>query len=299
MVALDDLVRDPGDGAADIVRAKQDGQASLLPGLTGPVVKGLGALGSISALALREGMRQLIAVVGVLSFGLIAIGASASGGGHGVSSQPVAAPAARATANPENTLRAGVARETGREIAGDLSGRRPVAHVFGLLVPIADATLPDDPDLLPNAPRDYRAGWHEGIDFPARRGTPVRAAAAGVIVRIDHEQAEWGADALAAATEQAKALGYTPEETLDRIRGRQVWIDHGGGIVTRYAHLDSVADLRAGARVERGEVIGTVGSSGYEEGGPHLHFEVRIAEDYLGDGLEGEALLRAIARAFE
>jgi len=110
---------------------------------------------------------------------------------------------------------------------------------------------------------------------------------------------EWGADALAAATEQAKALGYPPEETLDRIRGRQVWIDHGGGIVTRYAHLDSVADLRVGARVERGVAIGTVGSSGYEEGGPHLHFEVRVGEGYLGDGLEGEALLRTIARAFE
>jgi len=91
----------------------------------------------------------------------------------------------------------------------------------------------------------------------------------------------------------------TPDETLDRIRGRQVWIDHGRHIVTRYAHLDSVTDLFVGESVQSGQVIGTVGSSGFEEGGPHLHFEVRIRDDYLGDWLDGDALLRAITRAFE
>jgi len=69
--------------------------------------------------------------------------------------------------------------------------------------------------------------------------------------------------------------------------------------VTRYAHLETVADLQVGETVTRGQVIGTVGSSGFEEGGPHLHFEIRVGGDYLGDWLEGDELVRVIARAFD
>jgi len=167
------------------------------------------------------------------------------------------------------------------------------------LIPIDGAEIPTAPELLPNSPREYRAGWHEGVDFPADRGTPVRAAAAGTVVRVDRDFVDWDAAAMKAALEAALALGYTPEETLDRIRGRQVWIDHGRQVVTRYAHLDAVADLRVGETVMRGQVIGTVGSSGFEEGGPHLHFEVRIRDDYLGDWLEGDELVRVITRSFD
>jgi murein DD-endopeptidase MepM/ murein hydrolase activator NlpD len=127
----------------------------------------------------------------------------------------------------------------------------------------------------------------------------VRAAADGTVIRIDRDFVDWDAESLGAALDAALALGYTPEETLDRIRGRQVWIDHGRQIETRYAHLDSVADLFVGERVRRGQLIGTVGSSGFEEGGPHLHFEVRVRDDYLGDWLEGDALVRAITRSFD
>jgi len=171
--------------------------------------------------------------------------------------------------------------------------------VRGLLVPIDGAEIPTEPELLPNSPREYRAGWHEGIDFPADRGTTVRAAASGTVVRVDRDFVDWDAAALDAALEAAIVLGYTPDETLDRIRGRQVWIDHGRHVVTRYAHLDAVADLRAGETVTRGQVIGTVGSSGFEGGGPHLHLEVRIGDDYLGDWLEGDELVRVITRSFE
>jgi murein DD-endopeptidase MepM/ murein hydrolase activator NlpD len=180
---------------------------------------------------------------------------------------------------------------------GQGRGISPV--VRGLLLPIEGAEIATAPELLPNSPREYRAGWHEGIDFAADRGTPVRAAASGTVVRVDREFVDWDAATLSAALEAATALGYTPDETLDRIRGRQVWIDHGRQIVTRYAHLDSVADLYVGETVTRGQPIGAVGSSGFEEGGPHLHFEVRVGLDYLGDWLEGEELVRAITRSFE
>ena len=84
----------------------------------------------------------------------------------------------------------------------------------------------------------------------------------------------------------------TTEEALDKFRGRQVWVEHQGGIVTRYAHLSGVAPgVGVGATVTRGLVVGYVGESGTPESvsNPgseyHLHFEVRIGDGYLGKGL--------------
>lgn len=169
--------------------------------------------------------------------------------------------------------------------------------VSGLCVPV-DAPLSTRLELLPGAPREYRSGVHEGIDFPAPAGAPVRAAAAGTIVRIDREYAEWSERERAAALAAAARLGATPSETLDRIRGRQVWIDHGDGIVTRYAHLESVADLGVGDRLEAGAVVGAVGASGLPEGGAHLHFEIRVDDQYLGEDLAPDEILYVLARAF-
>jgi murein DD-endopeptidase MepM/ murein hydrolase activator NlpD len=204
--------------------------------------------------------------------------------------------APRATADPANTARVDLAHPIGSSPG---QGRGISPAVRGLLLPVENGEITTAPELLPNSPRDYRAGWHEGIDFAADRGTPVRAAASGIVVRVDREFVDWDTDALNAALEAAVALGYTPDETLDRIRGRQVWIDHGRKVVTRYAHLESVADLYVGETVTRGQVIGAVGSSGFEEGGPHLHFEGRVGEGYLGDWLEGDELVRVLTRSFE
>ncbi len=87
---------------------------------------------------------------------------------------------------------------------------------------------------------------HTGIDFRAPSGTPVKAAAAGKIVESGH------------------AGGY----------GNMVEIDHGNGITSRYAHL-SVLDVDVGETVQKGTVIGRVGSTGRSTG-PHLHYETRI-----------------------
>lgn len=202
------------------------------------------------------------------------------------------------TADPTVTARADPVADRGRSSDDGHAVRRSV-RVRGLLLPVDGVTLPTDDELLPNAERTYRGGWHEGIDFPAPAGTPVRAVAAGVVVRVDREFVDWPADSERAALAEATRLGYTPDATLDLIRGRQVWIDHGGGIVSRYAHLDAVEGLAIGARVERGTIVGTVGSTGYPEGGPHLHLEIRTGQSYLGDGLTGEALHTAVAAAFD
>jgi murein DD-endopeptidase MepM/ murein hydrolase activator NlpD len=87
---------------------------------------------------------------------------------------------------------------------------------------------------------------HEGIDIRAPRGTPVRAAEAG---RVIHSGGGLGA------------------------YGRVVIIKHTGRYSTVYAHHDKLK-VSKGQFVEKGDVLGTVGTSG-NASGPHLHFEVR------------------------
>jgi murein DD-endopeptidase MepM/ murein hydrolase activator NlpD len=241
-------------------------------------------------------MRPLLAIVGVAT--LAATLALATTARDAPDPSPSASPIVHATADPAVTARVSPTEAYGRIALDDrLDRTRRVAS--GLRLPIDGALLPTDAELLPNAPRDFRAGWHEGIDFPADRGTPVRAVAAGTIARVDRDFADWSAEEREAALVEALRLGYTPSSTLDRIRGRQVWIDHGNGILSRYAHLEDVAEIAVGARVESGTVIGFVGSTGYPEGGPHLHLEVRLGESYLGDGLAGDALVAGVSTAFD
>jgi murein DD-endopeptidase MepM/ murein hydrolase activator NlpD len=172
----------------------------------------------------------------------------------------------------------------------------PASALEGFAAPVG-YTLPDEPELLPGSPREYRGGFHEGIDFPLSFEMPVAAAKAGKIVRIDSAYVEWSVDEQIQGEDVGFKLGYTPEAVLDKLRGRQVWIDHGHGVVTRYAHLQSVELFSVGSIVEQGVVIGRVGNSG-TKAGPHLHIEIRVGDSYLGDGLSGDALLRVLRRAF-
>jgi len=95
-------------------------------------------------------------------------------------------------------------------------------------------------------PFSGQQSMHEGIDFPAGAGTPIVAAASGKIVF-----AEW-----------------------HPAYGKMVEIDHGNGLVSRYAHTSNVF-VKEGDLVVRGQRIATVGSTGRSTG-PHLHFEVRL-----------------------
>jgi murein DD-endopeptidase MepM/ murein hydrolase activator NlpD len=230
-------------------------------------------------------VRIVLAILSVVLFGVVAVTASGSA--------PLAAGPAPA---PHYTPAPAVAT-TPLEI-GD-RGARTYMRLWGMFaLPIEGGDIPAVVELLPGAPRDYRAGIHEGIDFPVPTDTPVLAAASGTVARVDVSFLDWSREQQDAALYEAVTLGYTPAATLDRIRGRQVWIDHGKGVITRYAHLSAVEPLVVGQRVEAGALIGQVGSSGYPQGGPHLHFEVRIGDDFYGDGLSGEVLVRAVSRLF-
>ncbi len=172
-------------------------------------------------------------------------------------------------------------------------------RLSGFISPIEGACLPQSDYLMPNAPREYRFGIHEGVDFYSvdncvtiDRGHPVLAAAAGRVVRADHDYRPLTAAELEELLARSERQGYTDDEALDRFRGRQVWIDHGNGVITRYCHLDGIPeDVREGVRVPQGHVIGYVGDSGTPESvtNPgveiHLHWEVWVDGSYLGKGL--------------
>ncbi|MEG0797258.1 MAG: peptidoglycan DD-metalloendopeptidase family protein [Acidaminococcaceae bacterium] len=89
------------------------------------------------------------------------------------------------------------------------------------------------------------ADFHPGIDIAASYGAPVYASASGYVAK-----AGWNG-------------GY----------GRYVRLEHAEGLTTAYGHMSALA-VEAGSQVQRGAIIGYVGSSGYSTG-PHVHFEVR------------------------
>ena len=100
---------------------------------------------------------------------------------------------------------------------------------------------------------------HTGVDYAAPTGTPVRSV-------LDSEVVFAGPKG-----------GY----------GQLVELRHSDGTTTRYAHLDRI-DVSLGQRLTRGELVGTVGSTG-QSTGPHLHFEVR----QNGQPIDPEPFLRA------
>lgn len=96
------------------------------------------------------------------------------------------------------------------------------------------------------------AHFHTGVDMAAPLGTPVTAAADGVVVAVGHT-----------------SVGY----------GNFVIIAHGGGIATLYGHL-LATQVAVGDQVLRGQQIGREGSTGYSTG-PHLHFELRVNDQVV------------------
>jgi murein DD-endopeptidase MepM/ murein hydrolase activator NlpD len=179
------------------------------------------------------------------------------------------------------------------------------AALTGFIYPIAGACLPQGEQLMPNAPRAYRDGIHEGVDFygvdnctAIGLGTPVVAVKAGRVIRIDHDYVDLTPQTLAAIR-----ANPTSASSLDAFRGRQIWLDHGDGVVTRYCHLSGVVPgLQVNDIVAQGTTIAYVGESGtpgsVESQGSefHLHWEVRVGDSYLGAGQDA-AQVRALYTA--
>lgn len=95
-------------------------------------------------------------------------------------------------------------------------------------------------------PLNGRSALHTGLDFPSEPGTPILAAAGGVVVAQEYHQAY----------------------------GNLVEIDHGNDLVSRYSHASRVF-VKKGDLVKRGQKIAEVGTTGRSTG-PHLHFEVLV-----------------------
>lgn len=92
-----------------------------------------------------------------------------------------------------------------------------------------------------------RQAMHKGVDFAAAIGTPVYATGDGVV-----------------KSTRVASNGY----------GKEVVVDHGFGLTTRYGHLHEIL-VQEGQQIKRGTIIGTIGDSG-KSTGPHLHYEVRV-----------------------
>ena len=95
-------------------------------------------------------------------------------------------------------------------------------------------------------PFNGNKAFHEGLDFTANTGTPIRAAADGIVSSV----------------EQGGAYG------------KLVKIEHGAGLETRYAHTSKIL-VKVGERVIKGQIVAEVGSTGRSTG-PHLHYEIRL-----------------------
>lgn len=95
-------------------------------------------------------------------------------------------------------------------------------------------------------PINGRSALHTGLDFPAATGTPIHAAAGGIVTAIESH----------------------PEY------GQLLELTHGNGLVTRYAHCAAIS-VPLGALVRRGQAVAKVGSTGRSTGA-HLHFEVLV-----------------------
>jgi murein DD-endopeptidase MepM/ murein hydrolase activator NlpD len=119
-------------------------------------------------------------------------------------------------------------------------------------------------------PFSGRSALHTGLDFPVDTGTPVLAAAGGMVLLTESHPAY----------------------------GNMVEIDHGNGLVTRYAHNARML-VKVGDIVRRGQQVAEVGNTGRSTG-PHLHFEVLVdgvPQDPAKFLAGGEAALAAAAKA--
>lgn len=154
-----------------------------------------------------------------------------------------------------------VTKLNGQEVSREVTNQKVVEEAVTKIVAVGKKPLPvkkatgdfmyPTTNFMITSPFGWRSrGFHTGVDFATHTGTKIVAADGGTVLF-----AGW------------KDSGY----------GYCVDIDHGKGVVTRYAHCSKVS-VSAGQQVAKGQEIARVGSTGNSTG-PHVHFEVRIDDE--------------------
>lgn len=225
-----------------VVRSRLAPQsAAAVARQTSPAVQArlAGLLDTIETIARRDEQIRLLA--GLPADSVSGLSGNSTGDTSGVHGEPVADhPSLDALIRRANTLAASFA-----EVSDTLSQHAErLSHI---------------PSIMPTAgwlssafsrsrfhPILHIARPHEGIDVSAPMGAPIVAPAAGTVTMVTVQ------------------TGY----------GNVLEIDHGGGIVTKYAHCSRIV-VRVGQRVNRGQVIANVGNTGLSTG-PHLHYEIHV-----------------------
>ena len=171
--------------------------------------------------------------------------------------------------------------------------------------------------MLPNALREYRAGIHEGVDFPTPLNTPIMAVSGGIVVRSNPTHSDVDIETYKAFLETTQLLSKTPDDIYNYILlGKSVIIDHGYTIVPNfrtisvYAHLSAIAEgILPGTQVNKGQVVGLAGNTGTSSGalrndrGAHLHWEIHFenatGKYFLGQNIPPEILKDNIDLLFD
>ncbi|TGK00727.1 M23 family peptidase [Leptospira semungkisensis] len=187
------------------------------------------------------------------------------------------------------------------------------ARFTGYQYPVPDGLIPDKDVQLPGAPREYRNGIHKGLDIYNKRekvGPPRRltfedslvSPADGTIIRADLDYSPMTLSEFQKYSALAQKNGVTFVEK--DFGGRQVWIDHGNGIMSSFNHLSSIkSGIKVGTKVKSGDEIGKAGNSGLSgeakgnDENIHLHFELWVDGEYLGAGI-GPNQMRKLLQFF-
>ena len=168
------------------------------------------------------------------------------------------------TQNQESIFQAQIAQKQAEKVAfeaalfelasglGQSVGRIPPAGSGVLHWPLDNIFITQQFGKTVDAKRLYTSGTHDGVDFRASIGTPVRAALTGIVLEVNQG-----------------AVPYCQY-------GKWVIVKHGNGLATLYAHLSQI-NVQKGQAVGTGAVVGFSGNTGYATG-PHLHFTVYAAE---------------------
>lgn len=236
---LDAMARKVGEMQARLVRLEAIGsRVSSLAGIKPEELRAIDAVPAPAASAVQDGGRPAATKVSGLS-----VAQGGAGGPYIPAESPSLEQLTEIVAQME--LEAEHRTDVFTLVESRLLERRLASLVMPSISPVDGSSIGSGFGFRVD-PINGRAALHTGLDFPARIGTPIHAAAGGVV----------------------RSVG------MDGAYGLMVEVEHGNGLITRYAHT-STTNVKPGELVRRGQTIAAVGNTGRSTG-PHLHFEVLL-----------------------